>query len=99
MTTVASFCALITSSEVRYSVFATIQRRVLARAWLHNQNCKSAINMALKEDAFHSEDPSVSDPFPSRGAGRRSLDPPPRPSSSLKKLLTFKKADESPMLD
>src|SRR5882757_4953976 len=54
--------------------------------------------MALKEDALHRGDPSVSDPFPSRPAGRKIPDPP-RPTGSFKKLLTFKNADESPMLD
>jgi hypothetical protein len=54
--------------------------------------------MALKEDALHRGDPPVSD-YPTRPAGRKSSDPPPRSSSSLKKLLTFKKTDPSPMLD
>jgi hypothetical protein len=55
--------------------------------------------MALKDDALHRGDPSVSDPFPIRPAGRKSPDPPHQPGS-LKKLLSFKKpADDSPMLD
>jgi hypothetical protein len=54
--------------------------------------------MALKEDAAHRGDASASDPLPVRPAGRKSPDPP-RSSGSLKKLLTFNKADRSPMLD
>jgi hypothetical protein len=55
--------------------------------------------MALKkEDTLRRGDPAVSDPFPARPAGRKSPDPPRR-SGSLKKLLTFRKTDPSPMLD
>jgi hypothetical protein len=54
--------------------------------------------MALKEDALHRGDPSDSDPFPIRPAGHKRPDPP-RPTGSLKTLLTFKNADQSPMLD
>ena len=55
--------------------------------------------MAAKEDALHSGEPSNSDPFPIRPAGRKSLDPPRQPGS-FKKLLTFtKEVDEGPMAD